>query len=151
MLSVFPYIECSSSSKASESFKGLDVKIDTSTSKPLTDIENIVCYPKINIDTSNIDNLLRELKTNMNSLNEVRVNNIKNDINNNFETLRYKAREAIQTFGVDFNNILSFFSKLRYKDEFKKDVPVLFEKLGGLMGTVESPNKDLLQSDPITY
>lgn len=103
------------------------------------------------IDFSKLDNLLSELKTNINGINEQRLENIKQEISIQMELLQGLSAEAQKHHVPKQTTLLLNFLELKKIREFSDVVPEIQKIIDLVNKDKGSPDKILLESDPERY
>jgi NADH-ubiquinone oxidoreductase chain 3 len=105
----------------------------------------------LTIDFSKLDNLLNELKTNINGINEQRLKHIKEDIDVQIELLQGLSLEAQKKHIPIYMNLINNFLELKKHREFSDVVPEIKKIVELIEKDKGAPHEDLLESNPEKY
>lgn len=95
--------------------------------------------------------MLAELKTNMNSMTDLRINLLKTQIQENLDLLRAAGDNASRTYGPEYGRLFRLFDYLSSTDTFKDVAPVLEKIIERSYSDLLKPDRSLLELNPVKY
>ena len=124
------------------------------SSAPKTNLDTTFSQNKVEevslppLDFSKLDNLLNELKGNINTINQERLKIIKKEIKVQIDLLQGLSSEAQQQHIPNYLNLIANFRSLREFREFNDVKPVVDSLFEIMRNDLHAPDKDLLESNP---
>lgn len=100
------------------------------------------------LDFSKLDNLLNELKSNINTIHEERLKLIKEEIKLQIDLLQKLSAEALKQHIPNYMNLILNFRSLREFSEFSDVNPVVDSIFESMAKDLRAPDKNLLESNP---